>query len=66
MCHPLQVVLAPHIYCPEVSGATSCFSGTSLYDSLDKSFGYLTVAPGFCANTSSCRVRPLFLGSDVR
>ena len=56
------MVLAPHIYCPEVSGATSCFSGTSLYDSLDKSFGYLTVAPGFCANTSSCRVCPLLLG----
>jgi len=51
----LQVVLAPHVYCPEVSGATACFSGQSLYDSLDKSVGYLTVAPGWCVG-SNCKV----------
>lgn len=53
----VQVVLAPHIYCPEVSGATECFSGQPLYDALDKSFGYLTVSPGFCSG-SNCHVRP--------
>ena len=51
----VQVVLAPHFYCPEVSGADACFSGQTMYDSLDKSVGYLTVAPGWCKG-SDCKV----------
>jgi len=50
-----QLVLAPHIYCPGVTGATTCYNGTQLYDGLDVSFGYLTVAPGYCVG-GSCRV----------
>ena len=56
-CGDLQVVLAPHLYCPEVSGAKECFAGQTLYDSLDKSYGYLTVAPGWCKGTN-CHVSP--------
>jgi len=55
-----QLVLAPHIYCPGVTGATTCYNGTQLYDGLDVSFGYLTVAPGYCVG-GSCRVYPAIL-----
>ena len=39
-----------------VTDATVCYSGQSLFDGLDQSFGYLTVEPGWC-NGGTCRVR---------
>lgn len=53
-----QLALAPHIYCPGVTDATTCYSGQTLFSGLDQSFGYLTVSPGWCSN-GTCRVRPL-------
>lgn len=55
-----QLVLAPHVYCPGVTMATQCYSGQELYDGLDVSFGYLTVAPGYCVG-DNCRVYPAIL-----
>ena len=44
-----QLALAPHIYCPRVSGAADCFTGECLFDSLDRSFGELTRGSGYCS-----------------
>lgn len=68
-----QLALAPHIYCPRVSGAVDCFRGGCLFDSLDRSFGVLTKGQGFCSSSSSssansnkkgtsCHVFPAVIG----
>ena len=54
----VQVVLAPHVYCPAVTQDPRCFEGESRWSALDVSFGYLTVSPGFCSG-STCKVRLL-------
>ena len=48
-----QLVLAPHVYCPRVSGAADCFEGECLFDSLDRSFGRLTTGGGYCSRGKS-------------
>ena len=45
-----QLALAPHIYCPRVSGAVDCYKGECLFDSLDRSFGRLTTGSGYCSS----------------
>ena len=52
-------MLAPHFYCPGVSLETrkQCYSGTGQWQGFDNTVGYLTVAPGFCANNGKCKVR---------
>ena len=39
-----QVVLAPHIYCGDVSGNTYATSGPDLWNRLTETFGYLTAS----------------------
>ena len=51
----MQVVLAPHFYCPGVSGYTRGYSGQTQWTAYDNTVGYLTRAPGFCQG-SSCKV----------
>lgn len=48
-----QLAIAPHIYCPRVSGAADCYKGECLFESLDRSFGALTRGRGFCSSSSS-------------
>lgn len=38
-----QFLVAPHIYCGEVTGQTYGTSGKTLYDRLTLTFGYLTL-----------------------
>jgi hypothetical protein len=37
-----QVAISPHVYGPSVTGATSDYYGTGLWNRLSNSFGYLT------------------------
>ena len=55
----MQVVLAPHFYCPGVSGETraQCYAGAGQWQGFDNTVGYLTVAPGYCSNNGTCKVR---------
>ena len=53
--YAVQVVLAPHFYCPGVSGATKCFAGQTQWTALDNTVGYLTRSPGFCTG-GKCKV----------
>ena len=46
-----QLALAPHIYCPRVSGAADCYKGECLFSSLDSSFGRLTRGNGYCSSS---------------
>lgn len=48
-----QLVLAPHVYCPRVSGAVECYEGQCLFESLDRSFGELTRGKGYCSRGES-------------
>ncbi len=41
-----QFLIAPHIYCGEVTGATYGTSGSVLYQKLTTTFGYLTLQGG--------------------
>ncbi len=43
-----QVVLAPHIYCGDVSGTTGGTTGPSLWNRLTETFGYLTSSGAPC------------------
>ncbi|CAL8465540.1 g5076 [Coccomyxa elongata] len=44
-----QVVLAPHLYCPKVSGQKTFYKPSfGQYDVYNFTFGYLTAPPGFC------------------
>ncbi|CAL8465539.1 g5075 [Coccomyxa elongata] len=47
-----QFLVAPHIYCGEVTGATYGTSGSVLYQKLSTTFGYLTLQ-GFCPSDGS-------------
>ena len=53
----LQVSLAPHFYCPGVSGETrsQCYQGTGQWQGFDNTVGYLTRAPGYCSG-GKCKV----------
>lgn len=44
--------MAPHIYPPSISKATSSYSGSDLYNRLTKSFGSLNKA-GYCRSDGS-------------
>jgi len=50
-----QLALAPHIYCPRVSGAADCFEGQCLFESLDRSFGDLTKGKGYCSSSAKSK-----------
>ena len=54
----VQVVLAPHFYCPGVSLETraQCYAGKGQWEGFDNTVGYLTVAPGYCATGGKCKV----------
>jgi hypothetical protein len=55
-----QVALAPHVYGPTVTSATSGYQGADLWYRLTASFGTLNKA-GFCAGTN-CHVFAVVLG----
>lgn len=59
-----QLALAPHIYCPRVSGAADCYEGECLFESLDASFGRLTTGDGYCSRGKSkkCVTFPALIG----
>lgn len=42
-----QFIVAPHIYCGDVSGNTFATTGAALWNRLTETFGYLT-AQGAC------------------
>lgn len=52
------MVLAPHFYCPGVSGETrpECYEGKGQWTGFDNTVGYLTVAPGYCTTNGTCKV----------
>lgn len=56
-----QVVLAPHVYPPSVSGDTTDSKGERLVNRLTISFGAYNKAPGFC-NNDTCHIFPVVLG----
>lgn len=59
LCGLVQLVIAPHFYCPGVSLATECYAGPSQWLGFDQTVGYLSVAPGFCdTKTNKCKVWP--------
>lgn len=53
----LQLVLAPHFYCPGVSGADACYAGATQWMAYDDTVGYLTRSPGYCKG-GTCKVPP--------
>ena len=63
-----QLALAPHIYCPRVSGTADCFEGRCLFEALDASFGELTKGKGYCSPRSPANGRgssPCFVFAAV-
>lgn len=56
-----QVVLAPHVYCPRVTLATSHFAGPTLWRRMTDSFGYLT-HEGYTSSTGKKYIFPVVLG----
>ena len=56
-----RVVLAPHIYPPSISKATSATTGKDLFARLSSSFGDKTTGKGYCAG-QVCRRFPVVLG----
>ena len=58
----MQVVVAPHIYPPSISKATSDYAGSGLYNRLTKSFGSLNKA-GYClSDGTTCHQFALAIG----
>ncbi len=55
-----QVVISPHVYPPSVTGASTNYSGSGLWNRMSSSFGYLT-QQGYCFN-SKCKIFPVVLG----
>lgn len=55
-----QVVISPHVYPPSVTGASTDYEGTGLWNRLSTSFGYLT-KQGYCSG-SNCKVFPVVIG----
>jgi len=55
-----QVVISPHVYPPTITGATTDYTGTGLWNRLNESFGYLT-QKGYCLN-NTCKVFPVAIG----
>ena len=51
----MQVSLAPHFYCPGVSGSTDCYAGKKQWQAYDDTVGYLGRTPGYCKGTK-CKV----------
>lgn len=56
-----RVVLAPHLYPPSISRATSEVTGKALFSRLSDSFGDKTVGKGYC-DGGTCRRFPVVLG----
>lgn len=56
-----QVVISPHVYPPSVTGASTNYSGSGLWNRMTESFGYLT-QQGFCTGSSPCKLFPVALG----
>ena len=57
----VQVVVAPHIYPPSISKATSDYEGTSLFNRLTLSFGSLNKA-GYCLSDGTCHQFAIAIG----
>ncbi|KAK9807625.1 hypothetical protein WJX72_004592 [[Myrmecia] bisecta] len=56
-----QVVIAPHVYCPSVTGQPmNVASGQGLKDRMTQSFGYLATT-GWCSG-STCHKFPIMVG----
>ena len=55
-----QVVISPHVYPPTVTGASTNYTGSGLWNRLTNSFGYLT-QKGYC-NSTKCKVFPVVIG----
>ncbi|KAK9817182.1 hypothetical protein WJX72_010721 [[Myrmecia] bisecta] len=55
-----QVIIAPHVYCPSVTKATSYYQGPTLWSRLTMSFGTLNKA-GYCSGTT-CHVFAVIIG----
>jgi hypothetical protein len=56
-----QVVISPHVYPPTVTGASTDYYGTGLWNRLSTSFGYLT-QQGYCTGSTPCKVFPVAVG----
>ncbi|HSW86842.1 MAG TPA: cellulase family glycosylhydrolase [Rhabdochlamydiaceae bacterium] len=56
-----QVVISPHVYPPTVTGQSTNYSGSGLWNRMSESFGYLT-QKGYCSGTTPCKVFPVALG----
>jgi hypothetical protein len=57
----LQVVIAPHIYPPSISKATSNYAGSGLFNRLSLSFGTLNKA-GYCLADGTCHQFAVCIG----
>lgn len=56
-----QVVISPHVYPPSITGQSSNYVGTGLWNRMTESFGYLT-KQGFCIGSGQCKVFPVAIG----
>lgn len=57
----MQVVVAPHVYPPSISKATSNYAGSGLFSRLSTSFGTLN-KQGFCLSDGTCHQFAIAIG----
>lgn len=61
VCRLLQVVIAPHVYPPSISKATSNYDGSGLFSRLSTSFGTLN-KQGYCLSDGTCHQFAIAIG----